>query len=143
MNKFTNVKWLVVVPKATYKTKKYEWLKGDLKVAIMPFEAVMDFNEKQSPWGRYVTDNVGWSFTAYGDRKQYQKVDYYEFVFKNKELFERACITGGATILGDTLVLSGQGWDDTIRAIEFGEVPFKNDPLVLKKNKAASFKFIK
>ena len=118
---------ILVVPKATFKQS----MPSDrLDVVFAPYKGSFEFNRKTSKWNQTVKPADEWNVThkASGTRTDRRLVNYFEAAKQYPALFEQftALRQSGVTLVGSTLVISGQSPADVIQFYLTGEIPTKN-----------------
>ncbi len=131
--KKNQIKYIVVVPHS--KLIKDKSISSELKVAILDYVDNVEFDSNKSKW---VDPSVGiaarnWTRNNIG--KNGYLMNYYEWRVKNPNLM-KGCKAGGSWIIGDTLVISGQYFNDPFTTISTNEIPTLNKPSTMVKYSA-------
>jgi hypothetical protein len=133
MKNLTNIQQILVVPAKKYKTIMPA---DELKVVLMEYETSIKYNPNTSKWHASVKPLPSeWNVThiAKGKRSNRKLINYYELKEQQPNLFNKsALVAGGVSLVGNTLVLSGNDATDIIRAYVEGEIPTKNGRKYIK-----------
>jgi hypothetical protein len=134
MKNSVKIEQILVVPATKYKAIMPA---DELKVVLMEYETSIKYNPNTSQWVSSVIPTPSeWNVThlAKGKRSNRKLVNYYELKKQQPNLFDsnRALVAGGVSLVGTTLVLSGQTPADIINSYITGEIPTKNGRKYIK-----------